>query len=245
MASPGATKFPHRSGPRKRRQRPWLSYWPLSGPYLLSLLLLGILAATFVSAAGYLFSRVGLTSGWLFGILGASIVGSRINVPIGRLGNRPRPEYTDVVAFGVRYRIPVEVRAGGTVIAVNVGGALIPAGLASYLIVADGIWMHALIGTAVVATFVRVIARPVRGVGIVTPSLVPPLIAAGTAIVIGGPAVAALAYIVGTLGTLIGADLLNLRRIGNLGASIASIGGAGTFDGVFLTGIVAVILATL
>ncbi len=53
----------------------------------------------------------------------------------------------------------------------------------------------------------------------------------------------ALAYVVGSLGTLIGADLLNLGNIQGLGAPIASIGGAGTFDGIFLTGILAVLLA--
>src|SRR5207237_740612 len=47
----------------------------------------------------------------------------------------------------------------------------------------------------------------------------------------------------GSMGTLIGADLLNLDRIGSLGAPVASIGGAGTFDGIFLTGILAVLLA--
>ena len=56
------------------------------------------------------------------------------------------------------------------------------------------------------------------------------------------PAGASIAYISGTLGTLIGADLLNLRRLRNLGARMASIGGAGTFDGVFLSGIIAVLL---
>ena len=39
------------------------------------------------------------------------------------------------------------------------------------------------------------------------------------------------------------ADLLNLKKISKLGAPIASIGGAGTFDGIFLTGIFAVVLA--
>ena len=52
-----------------------------------------------------------------------------------------------------------------------------------------------------------------------------------------------IAYVSGSLGTLIGADLLNLHRIAYLGAPVASIGGAGTFDGVFLTGIVAILLA--
>ena len=52
-----------------------------------------------------------------------------------------------------------------------------------------------------------------------------------------------IAYVSGVVGTLIGADLTNLHRIADLGAPVASIGGAGTFDGVFLTGIVAVLLA--
>jgi uncharacterized membrane protein len=54
---------------------------------------------------------------------------------------------------------------------------------------------------------------------------------------------AALAYVAGTLGTLLGADLLNLYRVRQLEAPVVSIGGAGTFDGIFVTGIVAVLLA--
>ena len=56
---------------------------------------------------------------------------------------------------------------------------------------------------------------------------------------------APLAYIAGGLGTLIGADLTNLDKVRGLGAPVASIGGAGTFDGIFLTGILAVLLASL
>lgn len=50
------------------------------------------------------------------------------------------------------------------------------------------------------------------------------------------------AYVSGTMGTLVGADLLNLRAISKIGAPVASIGGAGTFDGVFLAGVIAVLL---
>ena len=56
---------------------------------------------------------------------------------------------------------------------------------------------------------------------------------------------AAVAYVAGTLGTLTGADVLNLPRVRSLGAPVVSIGGAGTFDGVFLTGLAAVLLASL
>jgi uncharacterized membrane protein len=56
---------------------------------------------------------------------------------------------------------------------------------------------------------------------------------------------APLAYVSGSLGVLIGADLFNLEKIRGLGAPVASIGGAGTFDGVFLTGIIAVLFVSL
>ena len=47
------------------------------------------------------------------------------------------------------------------------------------------------------------------------------------------------------MGALVGADLTNLGGITKLGAPMVSIGGAGTFDGVFLTGVIAVLLVPL
>ena len=52
-----------------------------------------------------------------------------------------------------------------------------------------------------------------------------------------------IAYVASTLGTLIGADVMNLTKLRGLGTPVASIGGAGTFDGIFLAGIIAVLLA--
>jgi uncharacterized membrane protein len=89
-------------------------------------------------------------------------------------------------------------------------------------------------------------ARPIPGVGIATPMFIPPIVAAIVGSLLSGGLphhASAIAYISGVLGTLIGADLMNLRRLSELGAPVASIGGAGTFDGIFLTGIVAVLLA--
>jgi uncharacterized membrane protein len=89
------------------------------------------------------------------------------------------------------------------------------------------------------------VARPVRGVGVVTPVFISPLVAAVSAILLSPAHPVIVAYVAGTLGTLIGADLLNLGKIPALGAPVASIGGAGTFDGVFLTGIIAALIAAL
>jgi uncharacterized membrane protein len=47
------------------------------------------------------------------------------------------------------------------------------------------------------------------------------------------------------MGTLLGADVLHFGDIRGLGAPMASIGGAGTFDGIFVTGILAVLLASV
>jgi uncharacterized membrane protein len=47
------------------------------------------------------------------------------------------------------------------------------------------------------------------------------------------------------MGTLLGADILHFGDIQGLGAPVASIGGAGTFDGIFVTGILAVLLASV
>jgi uncharacterized membrane protein len=96
---------------------------------------------------------------------------------------------------------------------------------------------------AIVASIVHWLAQPVAGLGIAVPTFIPPLVAAGTALLISRRTAPPLAYIAGSLGTLIGGDLMNLNRLQGLGAPIASIGGAGTFDGIFLAGIVAVLLA--
>jgi uncharacterized membrane protein len=77
------------------------------------------------------------------------------------------------------------------------------------------------------------------------PVLAPPLITAVVAVLLSRRLAGPLAYVSGSLGTLIGADLLNLDKLHGLGAPIASIGGAGTFDGIFVTGILAALLAGL
>jgi len=77
------------------------------------------------------------------------------------------------------------------------------------------------------------------------PVFMPVVVTAIVAMILSREEAAPLAYIAGSLGTLIGTDLTNLDKVRGLGASVASIGGAGTFDGIFLTAILAVLLASL
>jgi uncharacterized membrane protein len=220
---------------------------PLTLPVLLVLvvLLLVLLGLVQVGTLVYAYERIGIDRDWLFALLVISILGSVVNLPLARLRDEVIVAPRVVRAYGMRYLVP-EVRGRReTVIAVNLGGALIPAALAGYLIVRDGLGRDALVAVGIVAAVSFLLARPVPGVGIVLPGLVPPVVAALAALAIAEPVAPALAYVAGVLGTLIGADLLNLPRIRRLGAPVASIGGAGTFDGVFLSGLIAVLIASL
>ncbi len=107
------------------------------------------------------------------------------------------------------------------------------------------LWGLGALATAIVAFVVHRLATPVPGLGISVPTFAPPLLAAVVALALSRRFAAPLAYISGSLGVLIGADLLNLGVLRSLGARVASIGGAGTFDGIFLTGVIAVLLASL
>lgn len=198
------------------------------------------------------FQRLGLPSDLVFILLLLSLLGSGLNIPVKRLRSERLLTEQVVEFFGWKFRIPSTAASDITVLAVNVGGAVIPGILSLYLIWR---WVSLsllfIMATLVVTIMVNRVARPIRGLGIATPALFPPLVAALTALLFsafsraGFQVAPVIAYVSGTLGTLIGADLLNLNKIADLGAPVASIGGAGTFDGVFLTGIIAVVLTSI
>lgn len=238
-------------------------------PIVLLLLYYNVISSSFAS--------LGLTGKQATLLLLASLIGSSINIPLTRrriqLADpqqaRMSPAMRQLVTI-FHYYPPMVVQE---VVAINLGGALIPIGFSIYLLVmgkADiPFTALALVAVVVVA---KLLARPVPGLGITLPGYIPPLVAAAAAIILvrvihsGTMAAAApIAYIAGSLGALIGADLLNLPLVlrgGLLAAGpmrlfpggparavpanqprILSIGGAGIFDGVFLAGVVAAFLA--
>ncbi len=189
------------------------------------------------------FAKIGLTPNQVFGFLMLSLLGSYINIPIRKIPVEPQTIPPTVRVFGIRYKIPSPA-FHGSVIAVNLGGALIPLFLSTYLMLKWHIFLEPLMGVSIVAFICYFMARPVPGVGIALPLFVPPLLAALVAIMIStGMHAPVVAYISGTMGTLIGADIMHLKDVKKLYAPVVSIGGAGTFDGIFLTGIIAVLLA--
>ena len=215
--------------------------------FLLLTLILGIVfSLVFVGAVGRAFQRV--FGSWTIALLVflSSLLGSSVNLPLGSVKTKRSVVRLGMVrVFGITYPTPIiDQREDRTYIAVNLGGAVIPTIISLFLLYRiPQIRLQSSIAVFTVSLFVWLVAKPVPGAGIMTPALFPPLVTALTALFLGGDYVYAVAYVSGTLGTLIGADLLNLSKIPRLGASVVSIGGAGTFDGIFLTGILAVLLA--
>jgi uncharacterized membrane protein len=222
-----------------------LHYFPL--PLIFYAIFAVVLLALFVllqlGLLRYAYIRIGLDSRVAMLVLLGSLLGSYINM--AQLPEAPIASDEVIDFFGMRYIVPGVIGWPGTIIAVNVGGAVIPTLLSMYLLARNQIWLLGAVGTVIVAVVVHHLAELVPGVGIAVPVLAPPFVTAVVAIVLSRRFAGPLAYVSGSLGTLIGADLLNLDKLHGLGVPVASIGGAGTFDGIFVTGIVAVLLAGL
>jgi uncharacterized membrane protein len=196
------------------------------------------------------FAKLGLSpfAGFAFFIL--CLIGSLINIPVYRKELRNdynQLRYYDEIDriidifhrfFGVKVPVVQE-----RIISLNLGGAILPGLLCLYLLIKVNL-SSAILATSVTTVFSYYLSKPVRGVGIILPAFIPPIIAAVAALVFADRESApAVAYISGVMGTLIGADLLRLHQIKKLGLSFLSIGGAGVFDGIFIVGIISVLLA--
>ncbi len=202
---------------------------------------IGLIQIGLVSIA---FDKLGLSSDSAYLLLMLTLGGSLINLPVVTLKSDappPPPQQT----FLDRWPFPrFPPFTGRVTITVNLGGAIVPVAFSLYLFshVALGLF-EVVAGVAVVTLVSAKFSRPIPRIGIGMPVLIAPLAAALVASLLDPAQRAPLAYISGTLGVLIGADLMRLKDILKLGSPVASIGGAGTLDGVFLTGIIAVLLA--
>jgi len=202
-------------------------------PFLIFLLHLQIIQIAFY--------RLGMnpTMGIAFFLF--SLLGSSINIPIIKR-NVPiviKSELSIIPAL-FRPRIPTVEKQ---ILAINLGGAIIPLLLCLYLFTKILI-IETIISTTVIIIVAKLLSRPIRGIGIVLPAFIPPIISAMLALMLTPDNPAPTAYISGVLGTLIGADILNLPALLKMREpGIISIGGAGIFDGIYLVGIIAILLA--
>jgi uncharacterized membrane protein len=220
-------------------------YSPLTLPFLgllvFALLILFVLLEIGVIEAAY--QKLGMSHRAVSGLLMLTIFGSYINIPVGSIAAKELLHDRVVIVNGMEYVVPQVQAVGHTIIAVNLGGAVIPILLSVYLLWRVGGFLPTLVATAVVSVVVHRFSRVVPGVGIAVPTFIPGVVAAILAAILDRRRSASVAYVAGTIGCLVGADLMNLGALSQLHAPIASIGGAGTFDGVFVSGIIAVLLA--
>lgn len=203
---------------------------------LLAAVLLGMIQLGLVSIA---VEKLGLSPLTGLLLLLTSLFGSLINLPVVTL----RPENPASNTHHSRVDGDASPPTSRTIVAVNLGGCIVPLAFASYLITHGTIANEVLlIATGFVSLVCYYTSRPIAKIGIGMPALVAPLSAAAIALLLTPENAAPLAYVAGTLGVLIGADLMRLKDIAELHAPIAAIGGAGTFDGIFITGLIAVLL---
>jgi len=189
----------------------------------------------FFQVAAFSFTKLGLSPQGAVFLFGLSLIGGIINIPVSRrlVKERMPP---------LNYFFYYPPRVSEQVIAVNLGGAVIPV-LFSFYLLYRAPFPPTILAAAIVAIVSKALARPVPGMGISLPAFIPPLVAAAAALLLAREYAAPVAYIAGVWGTLTGADLLNLNKFRDMGSHVLSIGGAGVFDGIFLVGIIAALLA--
>ncbi|MCS7143494.1 MAG: DUF1614 domain-containing protein [Archaeoglobaceae archaeon] len=223
---------------------------PLILPLFLILIFVPFLILVFVFTGSAVFRLLfGVDSDKSLLLIGMIVFGSLINIPLyERKGIELIQRYE---VFGFIYSIRTKKKL---VVAINIGGCVIPIILSMKLLldIYDLISPLFLMGAFLLSSIIIYgFAKPVVGVGIVIPMLIPPVIAtiaSYTAIILSDAPIILLpklSFLLGVLSTVFGADILHLREMERIGYGVISIGGAGTFDGIFLTGIFAVLFSVL
>ncbi len=183
-------------------------------------------------------------------ILWISLIGSMINIPL-TIVESETVEYIRVPIrfFGITYVLPVKTEPKRALVAINFGGAVLPTIISVALLFSRPIAiLYSVPGVIIASIIINRFARIIPGIGIAVPFLIPPAVSALLALMLTFNDLSLtplVAYTIGVFGSLIGADLMNLKKTPEMGAPIVSIGGAGTFDGVFLSGAFAVALIAM
>lgn len=216
--------------------------------FLASVLLLLLLPLMFGQLLIGGLAKLHLSAAAAAALMAAIILGGLVNIPVKRIVREERVAMHPLAIFGASDFWPrLRRERRETIIAVNLGGCVIPSALALYELLHLGEFggypvLAAVIAGAANSGVCYALARPTPGIGIVMPGLVPAFIAASLALILAPDAAAPVAFVAGVAGPLLGADLLHLKAIERMTVGVASIGGAGTFDGIVLSGIVAAYL---
>ncbi|MFQ5850672.1 MAG: DUF1614 domain-containing protein [Candidatus Binatia bacterium] len=224
-------------------------FYPGCLPLIAVLALLVLLPLFFAQLMVTAVSKLGLHPQLALLVLLGILFGGSINIPLKRIPREEEYVVDPFMLFGFGQIFPrLRTVRSYTTLAVNIGGCLIPSAIALYeclRVLGRG---PAAVLVLVIATVLNVgvcyrLAKPIHGLGIALPALIPPVTAAVPSVLLAPDFAPPIAFVAGVLGPLIGADLLHLRDIKHVATGMASIGGAGTFDGIVLSGLIAAFLA--
>ena len=190
---------------------------------LLSLLAFLIMAMLFPFVFGELMlaslSKLHLSPSMPLTLVIAIFVGGLVNIPVKSVVSDRDVVVHPLAVYGLSNFWPELRRAHReTIIAVNLGGCLIPAGLVLYEIMQLAAFnpltlIVVVVGCVVNSLVCYFIARPVTGIGIVMPGVISPIIAASVALLLAPDVAAPVAFAIGVIGPLVGADLMHLKDI--------------------------------
>lgn len=215
----------------------------LSFIVLLFIMLVVLFILTSINLFGMAFRKLGFPPEYSVYFLFLSLLGSYVNLPIKKIIlHKPLMHDKGIDFHRSGYSSSYHEIGRSTSIAVNLGGAVIPVLMSIFLSTLLSM-VDVVIGILVMTVIVHKISKPILGSGIAIHVVLPPLLAAAVALMISPQDAPLIAYISGTIGCLIGIDILNLKKLSDLGVPAVSIGGKGTFDAIFLTGIISVLLA--
>jgi uncharacterized membrane protein len=130
-----------------------LHYLPLTPSFFSILVALFVFLVVLIQVGvlRYAYARIGVSSRTALVLLMGSLIGSYINIPVAYLAEQRVATGQEVIFFGMHYVVPVVVDWPGTVVAVNLGGAVIPSLVSLYLLVRNEVWVQAVLTTACVA----------------------------------------------------------------------------------------------
>lgn len=227
---------------------------PVPLPFFIGLLLLPVFILALVSvlnvSSGDLALRtMGLSVPVLLVIYMAMLLGGFVNIPVYVFKSPGETEPKHVSYMGMKYKLPVW-HGHNTQVSLNLGGCIIAVLLSLYFALSLPP-VPLILSSIAVALGVFATSTAIRGTGVIAPALIPPLLAIAISFIVlslyqgGITGIARMAFATGTFGTILGAYVLNYRRIRRAGPALVSVGGAGTFEAIFLAGVLATIFAAV
>jgi uncharacterized membrane protein len=216
---------------------------------ILVVLLILIIPLLLLGLVGAAFTKLGFSWITALAVVLLILLGSRINIPVYRI-RRDTVRFSQKEYFYQNGTMPTQIWE--TILLVNFGGAVLPVCVSAYLlyratqIAGTPLFYPVGLGVLAVVLVSAITTQMIPGIGFKVPLLLPALAAllAGLLLSAGtGLSAAVIAFVSGTVGTLLGANVAHLFKVKDLEVPGVSIGGEGTFGAIFLCCILPALIA--